>query len=81
LRLVDESGCNPRDFEDLVERCSSTISELPRSSLSEMNVDLLRSILSHRSVKMPSEDWLYDFLKAQLTRDTSYSTLLELIRY
>jgi hypothetical protein len=30
---------------------------------------------------MPSEDWLYDFVKAQLTRDTSYSTLLGLIRF
>jgi hypothetical protein len=81
LRLVHESGGNPCDFDVLVERCSSTISELPRSSLSEMSVALLRSILSHRSVKMPLEDWLYDFVKAQLTRDTSYSTLLELIRY
>jgi hypothetical protein len=81
LRLIHESGFDECSFEGLVELFSSSISEIESSSLSELSVDLLRLILSHRSVKIPSEDWLYDFVKSQMTRDTSYSTLLELIHY
>jgi hypothetical protein len=81
LRLVEASSCGISGFESLVERCSCSISEVPRSSLSKMSVDLLHSILSHDSLKLPSKDWLYEFVKAQLTRHDCYSTLLELIRY
>jgi hypothetical protein len=81
LRLLSDSGCKISDYESLIECCSSSISELPRSSLSEMSVDLLHGILSHHSLELPSEDWLYGFVKEQVTRNTCYSILLELIRY
>jgi hypothetical protein len=46
-----------------------------------MSVDLLHSILSHHSLKLPSEDWLYEFVKGQVTRNDYYAPLLELMRY
>jgi hypothetical protein len=59
----------------------SVAAEMRCSSLSELSIEILRSILSHKSLKLPLEDWLYDFVKEQITRNNCYSTLLELIRY
>jgi hypothetical protein len=81
LRLLSDSGCRVSDYESLIKCCSSSISELPRSSLSEMNVDLLHAMMSYHSLKLPSQDWLDRFVKEQMTRNTCYSILLELIRY
>jgi hypothetical protein len=81
LRFIEESGLNESAFESLVERCSISFTEIPHSSMSEMSVELLHAILSHSSLQLPSEDWLYDFVKCQVTRNKCYSILFELIRY
>jgi hypothetical protein len=65
----------------VVERCSSSLFELPTASLGELTVELLSAILSHRSLKLRSENWLYEFVKHQIQIDPQYSRLLEFVRF
>jgi hypothetical protein len=69
------------DFELLVAKCSSSFCEIPESSLSDLSVSLLGSILWHPSLRIASEDNLYEFVKNQILRDESYSALLNFIRF
>jgi hypothetical protein len=80
LQFCLERGV-PCDLDSLLEKCSSSFFELPESSLSELSVSLLGSILSHPSLQIVSEDNLYEFVKSLVLRDESYSILLEFVRF
>jgi hypothetical protein len=68
-------------MDTIIERWSRSFCDMPRSSQKEMKVDLLYSLLSHQSLRITSEDWLYEFVREQIEGDESYYCLLELIRY
>jgi hypothetical protein len=80
LRFLTEIG-EDFDFESVLDRCSSSFFELPESSLGELSVSLLVSILSRPSLRVLSEDKLYEFVKNLIERDASYSVLLEFVRF
>jgi hypothetical protein len=80
LRFLSEIG-DDFDLESLVDKCSSSFFELPESSLGELSVSLLVSILSSPSLRLVSEGNLYQFVKNQIERDESYSVLLEFVRF
>jgi hypothetical protein len=80
LRFWSESG-ESFDYESLVAQCSASFFELPETSLNKLSVDLLESILSHPSLRILTENKLYEFVKSQILRDESYSVLLEFVRF
>jgi hypothetical protein len=59
--------------ETEVAFCASHFHELPSSSLSKLSLPILSTILSHQSLKLKSEDSLYEFIFHQLERSWEYS--------
>jgi hypothetical protein len=80
LRFLVDAG-DAFDCEPLLEKCSSSFFELPESSLRDLDVSLLVSILSHPLLRVASEDNLSQFVKNQIEREESYSVLLEFVRF
>lgn len=48
-------------------------------NMSKLNVHELRKILSHPSLRIESEDSLYNFIRCMIEKDRSYSELLEFV--
>jgi hypothetical protein len=80
LRILTEIG-EDFDVESVLDKCSSSFFDFRESSLRELSVSLLVSILSRPSLRILSEDELYAFVKNQIERDESYSVLLEFVRF
>jgi hypothetical protein len=64
-----------------VESAASNFMELSDSAFSRLSIDRLREILSHKSLRLESEDWLYGQIQALVLRDSRYCPLLELVGF
>lgn len=49
--------------------------------LAELEIHHLRQILSHRSLRIPSEDFLYNFICERISKDPSYSELFGFVMF
>jgi hypothetical protein len=84
VKLLDELRFlfqNDTECEHLVETCSSSFWQFPISSLNTLSFDLLSSILSHPSLKVVSEDWLYQIIRTHISEHLEYSVLLQTIHF
>jgi hypothetical protein len=65
--------------EDEIRFIASRFSEV--ESLSDLGVHNLRRVLAHPSLRIESEDSLYNFISSQIERDESFTELLEFIHF
>jgi hypothetical protein len=69
---VDESDL---DF------CSSHLFEIEESKLNEMSFEFISSMISRESLKLVSEESLFDFLRKRICSDHRYWNLFEYVRF
>jgi hypothetical protein len=67
--------------EKVISFLASHFCETDRSFLSRLPISTIRRFLSHESLKIESEDSLYEFVTSLFDRDAETITLLEQIRF
>jgi hypothetical protein len=55
--------------------------ESTQSDLSDLSFDIIASIIGHHSLKLRNEDSLYEFISTFISADSSYSSLLQFMRF
>jgi hypothetical protein len=79
-RLIDRLEFKlPADEE--IEFLSSHLYEFSSSSLSKICLNGIEAIVSHPSLKMTSEDFLYEMVISRMDEDSSFLKLLEFVRF
>jgi hypothetical protein len=78
LKLSSASGLT-FDYESQIAFCSSHFYELPVRELGDLSFDLISPIISHKILKLFTEDSLYQSIKDDLSIDADYSSLVEFI--
>jgi hypothetical protein len=63
------------------ECLASHFAEMPESALESLSVDDLEAILSHPSLRLVSEDWLFDLAMARFSQSPESFGLVEHIRF
>jgi hypothetical protein len=79
-RLRLRSGLNSDDSRELIY-LASRFSLLPDAVLNELSVARLSQILSHPSLKLKTEDSLYDFIASRLDEHPDFFDLFEFLRF
>jgi hypothetical protein len=64
-----------------IEFASSHFFSFDQSTVSELSVMQLFTILQNRSLKVKNEDWLYKMISSLISTDVEYSMLLECVTY
>jgi uncharacterized protein YqgQ len=70
-----------RSCETNIDFAASHFFNLNRSLICEMSPSILFKILESKSLKLQSEDDLYDLVSSLISKDACYSILLECVKY
>ena len=76
LRLMETFGENGQEEISFIARNFSEI-----EGLADLKLHHLRQILAHHALRIPSEDFLYDFICQMISEDPSYCELLEFVMF
>jgi hypothetical protein len=68
-------------IDEEVEFLSSHLYEFSLSSLSKVCFDGIEAIVSHPSLRIESEDFLYELVISRMNEDCSFFNLLEFVRF
>jgi hypothetical protein len=79
-RLIERSEFKIPNCEE-IEFIASHFHEFSFSSLSKVRLNEISAIVSHPSLKMRSEDSLYEFIISRMKEDFSFFSLFEFVRF
>ena len=66
-------------LESVTEYVASKFYTIDEKALRELDLDALRAVLSHPSLKLKDEDSLYDVIKSRVVVDRSSASLMEFV--
>jgi hypothetical protein len=78
LKILDSIGGS---CEREIEFVASHLMDINGSSIFELNTSLLSRLFSHSSLRLRSEDWLYEHIMEHILRDHESCSLLEFVGY
>ena len=78
LKLRQMICCEGEDERE-ISFIASKMSEI--EDLCSLEIHQLRSILSHSSLRIESEDWLYNFISSLISKDKRFGELLEFVHF
>jgi hypothetical protein len=79
-RLIERNEFKMPHYEE-IEFIASRFYEFSLSSLSKVCLNDIEAIVSHPSLKMKSEDFLYEFIISRMNEDFSFFNLFEFVRF
>lgn len=68
-------------FGDLRTFLASHFYDIPESTMADLDLPTLESLLSDPSLKIKDEDSLYDLIRSKIDRDLSFSRLFEFVYF
>jgi hypothetical protein len=78
LKIFDSFGMS---CEREIEFVASHLMDIDESSIFEMNNSLLSRLFGHSSLRLWSEDWLYEHIMEHILSDCESYSLLESVKY